>query len=145
MADPPDPRHAAEGLVMICEDWLRRLARDGGPLPNARVRAVLAWVALAAPGVAAAHCPMLLGAVGPSVACRVKAQASVPPVGDVARAAADQARWITPQQAAAVLGITAHGVRDLLRRHRLEGRRCERGWQVDAASVRRRYDRAAAA
>jgi hypothetical protein len=96
----------------------------------------------------AARCPLLLRAVGPPVAYRVTALASVPPASGVAAAAADAARWLSTAEAAASLGITPNGVRDLLRRGRLAGRRDEsRGgpaWQVSAASVRERLRRAAA-
>jgi len=54
--------------------------------------------------------------VGPSVAYRVKVQAIASAASEEAQAAAGQARWLTTAQAAAVLAITANGVRDLLRR-----------------------------
>lgn len=143
-ADAALTREQAAGcLARICEDWLRLLVRDGQPPPGPLARVVLVSVAAGAPRVAA-QCPRLLWVIGPSAAYRLKVQASVPAVTDAAQAAADRARWITTAQAAAVLGITAHGVRDLLRRGHLDGRRTERGWQVDAASVRRRHGRTAA-
>jgi DNA-directed RNA polymerase specialized sigma24 family protein len=52
---------------------------------------------------------------------------------------------MTAAEAAAALGISADAVRWHLRRGQLAGRRRERGWQVDAASVMtRRRDGAAA-
>jgi len=73
----------------------------------------------------AACCPALMRAVGPSVAYRVKVQAIASAASEEAQAAAVQARWLTTAQAAGVLGITANGVRDLLRRGQLDGRRNE--------------------
>jgi hypothetical protein len=140
-ADPPGSRQAAEALTLVAEDWLRRRAVDGDPPLGPLLRAALARAAADAPRLAA-DLPLLMQAVGPSVAYRVKVQAIALAVSEEAQAAAGQARWLTTAQAAVVLGITAHGVRDLLRRGQLDGRRNESrggaGWQVDAASVRSR-------
>jgi hypothetical protein len=146
MADAPDSQRDAEFLVLVCDAWLRLLARDGEPVPGPAVRAGLVRAADGAPRLAAC-CPALMRAIGPSAAYRVKAQAIALAVSEEARAAAEGARWISTAQAAAALGISAHGVRDLLRRGRLDGRRRECGWRVDAASVRsrRRDDRRLAA
>jgi hypothetical protein len=137
-------RTDAETLVLLCESWLRLLSRDGAPPLAAPVVSVLGRLADAAPAVAA-RCPVLLALLGPSVAYRLKVQAAALPVSDVVQAAADNARWLSTAQAAAVLGISRHGVRDLLRRHQLDGRRRDGGpWEVSAASVRqRRLERAA--
>jgi hypothetical protein len=133
-----------ETLILISESWLRLLARDGAPPPAAPVVAVLGRLADAAPAVAA-RCPALLALLGPSVAYRLKVQVAALGVSDVVQAPADAARWLSTAQAAAALGITPHGVRDLLRRHQLDGRRRDGGpWEVSAASVRqRRLERAA--
>lgn len=133
----------AEVLVLVAEDWLRRLARDGCPLPGEHVRVVLAGVALAAPG-AAARCPELLAAVGPRVALEVNAQAAALAASETAAAVSGGARWITTAQAARLLGLAPDSVRWLLRRGALQGRRVEQGWQVAACAVtayaeRRRY------
>jgi len=125
-------------MVMIAESRLRSLLRAGDPPLGPEVIATLARVARAAP-IEANRAPLLLRAVGPSVAYDVYALASVSAVSEVAEAAAERARWITTAEAAAVLGVSAHGVRDLLRRGRLAGRKTERGWSVAATSVRRRY------
>jgi len=144
-ADLPASRQAAEGLVLICEDWLRRLARDGEPMPGPVVRAGLARAAAGAPRLAAVR-PLLMRAVGPRVAYRVKVEAIAQAASEVAAAASDGAVWISPAQAGRVLSIKADSVRWLCRRGPISGRRAERGWRVDARSVaayagRRRDDR----
>jgi hypothetical protein len=101
--------------VLICEDWLRRRLWDGEPVLGPVLRAGLELAADGAPRLAAC-CPALMRAVGPSVAYRLKVQAIASAASEEAQAAAGQARWLTTAQAAAVLGITASGVRDLLRR-----------------------------
>jgi helix-turn-helix protein len=146
-ADP-----AAETLALVVNDWLRRRTVDGDLPPTPLQRAALARAAFGAPRLAACL-PALMRAVGPSVAYRVKVQATALAVSEEAQAAAGQAGWLTTAQAASLLGISAHGVRDLLRRGRLDGRRNESrggaGWQVDAAGLalyvsRRRYGTTAA-
>jgi hypothetical protein len=133
-------------MVMIAESWLRSLLRAGDPSLEPRVVATLGRLALAAPATAT-RCPLLLRQLGPSVAHQVHVQASAPPVSEVAHAEAERARWLTTAEAAAALAITPHGVRDLLRRGQLGGRRSPAGrWLVDVADVRRyareRRDRA---
>jgi hypothetical protein len=141
MADPPGPRQAAEALVLIAQDWVRRRAADGDPMLHPVLREGLELAAAGAPRLAVCF-PELLRAIGPPAAYRVKVQAIALAASEEAQAAADQARWLTTRQAAAALGISPNGVRDLLRRRRLDGRRNESrggpGWQVDAASVRTR-------
>lgn len=122
---------------MVAEDWCRRRRADGEPALGPVLRAGLALAAAGAPRLAVC-CPALMRAVGPAVAYRVNAQAIALAASEEAQAAAGQARWLTPAQAAAALGITASGVRDLLRRGQLDGRRHECGWRVDVASVRSR-------
>jgi hypothetical protein len=147
-ADPPGSRQAAEGLVLICEDWLRRLARDGEPIPGPAVRAGLALAAAGAPRLAAC-CPELMRAIGPRVAHWVTEQAIAQAASEVAAAASGGAVWISAAQAGRVLSIEADSVRWLLRRGLISGRRAERGWRVDARSLpayagRRRDGRRAA-
>jgi excisionase family DNA binding protein len=134
---------AAGCLVKICEDWLRLLVRDGQPPPGPLERAVLARVAAGAPRVAAG-CPRLLLVIGPRVAYAVKAQAIAEVASEAMPGLASPSGWLTTAQAAAALGLRADSVRWLLRRGRLDGHRTERGWRVDAASVRRRHGRPAA-
>jgi hypothetical protein len=115
-ADPAGPLEAAEGLVLICQDWARRRrATDGDPPLHPVLREALELAADGAPHLPAL-CPALLRAIGPPAAYRVKVQAIALAASEEAQAAAGQARWLTTAQAAAVLGITAIGVRDLLRR-----------------------------
>jgi hypothetical protein len=146
-ADPPS-RHEAEGLLLLADDWLRRLALDGDPPPGPAVRAGLRWLTFRAPRMAAG-CPLLLRAVGPRVAYQVKAEAIAAAASELAPAASDGAVWISPAQAGRVLSIKADSVRWLLRRGLISGRRAERGWRADARSVaayagRRRDGRLAA-
>jgi hypothetical protein len=123
-------------MTMIAESWLTSLIHAGDPPLEPRVIAVLARLSIAAPEVAV-RCPQLLRQVGPSVAWAVQVQASAPPVSDVALAEAERARWLTTAQTAAVLAITPHGARDLLRRGQLCGRRSPAGrWLVDVVAVR---------
>jgi hypothetical protein len=138
MPDPPDSRQAAEGLVLIAQDWVRRRrAADGEPPLSSVLREALELAALGAPRLAVCF-PQLLHAIGPPAAYRIKVQAIALAASEEAQAAAEEARWLTTAQAAAALGITSNGVRDLLRRGRLDGRRRECGWRVDAASVQSR-------
>jgi hypothetical protein len=127
-------------LARVAEDWLRRVRCDrrleGYRFPP-DLLAVLGRLAEAAPGVAAG-CPALLDVLPPRVRWAVKAQALALAASEAAPGLAAGPSWLTTQQAAAQLGITADGVRWLLRRGQLDGRRTERGWQVDAGSVRRR-------
>jgi len=52
-ADPPGSRQAAEGLVLICDDWARRRAWDGEPVLGPVLRAGLELAAAGAPRLAA--------------------------------------------------------------------------------------------
>jgi hypothetical protein len=145
MPDRPGSRQAAEGLVLICEDWLRRLARDGEPVPGPAVWTALAQAAAAAPHLAI-DCRALMWALGPRAASRMKAQASAQAASELAAPASDGPEWISPAQAGQVLALRADSVRWLCRRGLISGRRAERGWRIDAASVaayagRRRDDR----
>jgi hypothetical protein len=145
-ADPPGAQQAREALVLVAADWVRRRrATDGEPPMSAVLRQGLELAAAGAPRLAVLF-PELLHAIGPPAACRIKAQAAALAASAEARAAAGEARWLTTAQAAAALGISPNGVRDLLRRGRLDGRRRECGWRVDAGSVqgrRRNVTRAA--
>jgi hypothetical protein len=132
--DPPGPREAAEGLVLICDDWVRYRAVDGDPVIEPVFRAALANAAAGAPGLAAVR-PALMRAVGPRVAYRVKVEAIAQAASEVAAAASGGAVWISPAQAGRVLSIKADSVRWLCRRGLISGRRAERGWRVDARSV----------
>jgi hypothetical protein len=114
-ADLPGSREGSEALVLIAEDWCRRRLWDGEPVLGPVLRAGLELAAAAAPRLAVC-CPALMRAVGPSVAYRVKVQAIASAASEEAQAGAGQALWLTTAQAAAVLGITANGARDLLRR-----------------------------
>ena len=134
MTDRPTSRQAAEGLVLIADDWVRRLARDGEPVPGPAVRTGLELAAVGAPRLAVC-CPALMRAVGPRVARRVREQAAALAASEVAAAVSDGAAWISAAQAARVLSIETDSVRWLLRRGLIDGRRAERGWRVDARSV----------
>jgi hypothetical protein len=137
MPDPADSRQAREGLVLIAQDWCRRRVWAGDPVLGPVLREGLELAASGAPRLAADF-PELMREIGPPAAYRIRVQAIALAASEEAQAAADEARWITTAQAATVLGITANGVRDLLRRGRLDGRRRECGWRVDVASVRSR-------
>ena len=101
--------------------------------------AVLARIALAAPA-AADRCPLLLRQLGPRVAYEVNVKARASAASDAAPVADSGAGWMSTAEAAGELGITADGVRWLLRKGQLGGHRTERGWQVDVTSVMRRRD-----
>jgi hypothetical protein len=130
------PEPAPEILILICEQWLRLLALDGHPPPNAQVRAVLADVAASAPQTAR-RAPALLYAIGARAAAAVIAQAAALDATEETLAAAGPARWVTPAQAAAVLGLKPDSVRRALRKGLIAGHRHECGWRLDAREVTR--------
>src|SRR5689334_934887 len=132
-------------LVLVAEDWLELIARQApGARSSPRLHAALSALAELAPEEAAANAPRLLALLGASVAYRVKVQAAAAHVCQEDAAAADAASWLTPDEAARVLGVTPHQVRWLARRGRLAGHRTELGWRVSAAAVRERLRSAAA-
>jgi hypothetical protein len=136
-------------LLLLAEDWARLTARQApGARSSPALHATLTRLAELAPE-AAAGCPALLAHLGPSVSHRVKVLAVASAVSELDRRAAAAASWLTTAEAAASLGITPHGVRDLLRRGRLTGRRDPvaggPAWRVSAASVRARRLESAAA
>ncbi len=99
---------------------------------------VLAVIALGSPATAA-RCLRLLSALPNDVRSAIARLASAPAVRDPATATADLRHWLTVAEAAAQLGISKHGVRDLCRRGRLAAtkHRVTGTWRIDPASIER--------
>lgn len=155
------PRGELVALIAAVESGLRKQQRDG-VAPRLATAAVCRRLALALPSLAA-ECPALLGACGPAVAAVVLDAAAGSPdsgssdnraatvAGANGRDRADSAAvapWLTPAEAAGLLGTGAEAVRAAIRRGRLPGTRRPTGWAVRRADIeaydgRRRRDRTA--
>jgi excisionase family DNA binding protein len=134
----PSLERMAHLTLLAWELALASEARNGHPLP-ADVRWCVQRLALADP-LTAARCPQVRRALPPDVRAAVLALAAAPvtaPAGQASQPSGSEAgpEWLTVQEAAQALGVSAHGVRAACRRGRLDATRGPAGWRIRAASV----------
>jgi hypothetical protein len=131
----PSPERQAEIVAMLAELALGTY-QGNGRAPSPEVAWVCARIALGSP-VTAARCPHVLAALGSDVRAAVLRLARATAVTDAAASVPPLASWLTVDQAAGLLGITAHGIRARCRRGQLAAvkHRVTSEWRIDPAAI----------